>query len=568
MKPGSTDALVSVLEAASAYINHVAAEELPPKRVLRMAHSAALQARVTLDRVGLSPNLSGGGRRDDTDELLGRALGTGLPIDDGPEGVADPTAPLATDETSSELISFADEPPEPMPVEVEYDPDSVGGAIIDDEVTLKSGTGAPTPIESFDLVSEDEPEEDHDDDTGDGPTALEPDFVEEVSSDVDSASYDSPSVSEVIVSKQDAAREVETLRSEASPAFVTIPAAPSVRADHDDEVETEDHGTLDADEENTLATNQRALSEAVTASTEAITASSEADEEPDVELGDTDDSQSPRAQSVPVAGIAMGGREVSGRFSQPTAVPTIRDQSTPKPRAAAIQLGTDEGSPVVLGMEEEDEPIAVGGAEDDDDYDYDPDDYDPDAGFTLEVEEYEEYEYEEEEEPEPEPEPEPVVPDLPQVDIAGSLKQASAAAEEGQLSDAIDLYSDVLDADYDNVQALVGRGRAQLVLGDFARAMSDFTIAHETAPQDPEPLIAIGDLYFERKDYKSAIEHYDAGLQADPSHALGFCRRGISHYSRKDYTAAVDDLNKAKELDPDLANIKTYISMAKKKARR
>ena len=95
--------------------------------------------------------------------------------------------------------------------------------------------------------------------------------------------------------------------------------------------------------------------------------------------------------------------------------------------------------------------------------------------------------------------------------------------------------------------------------------MSDFVIAEELAPDRPEPQIAIGDLYFARKDYRKAIDYFNAALEVDARNAMAFCRRGISHYYRKNYPQAMQDLKQAQSLDPDIPNIGTYISMAKRK---
>jgi tetratricopeptide (TPR) repeat protein len=542
----SIRSLIAVLDAASVYAQNIAARELPPKRALRLARNAQQRASETLEKLGHAPKALPMVSRDDTDELLGRALGTGVPFDEGPEGVANIETPLPTDEISDAASALIEFPPEEyVAVEVEYDPSAINGTIPDEEITIKSAAGpvsSPYGTEgsdSFDLIGEDVADEQ----TEDQATAVEVGPLGAVLAFDDTTYADDPSVAEVIVTKQAAAAEVAALRA-------SLPPGAKVKLDEKDTFDDAVDTKHDEEDDPQFITQEHAAIPSAPVAT--VTA-------------------------VPFAGLAVSGRVTAAAVAVPreteanydnVAVPLIRDQSTPKPRAAAIQLGTDLGHSVVLGTEEEDEPIAVGGAEDDEDYDYDPEDYDPDAGFVLNVAEYEEVDeddYDDDAEPTAEPE---LVPELAQVDIAQSLKKAKQAAEEGDLHDAIDLFSDVLDAEYENVEALVGRGRAQLVLGDFARAMSDFTIAAETAPEDPEPCIAIGDLYFERKDYRSAIEYYDAGLTADPSHAMGFCRRGISHYSRKDYGTAVLDLNKAQQLNPELANIKTYISMAKKKARR
>ena len=93
-------------------------------------------------------------------------------------------------------------------------------------------------------------------------------------------------------------------------------------------------------------------------------------------------------------------------------------------------------------------------------------------------------------------------------------------------------------------------------------------VAEDLDSSSPEPQIAIGDLYFARKDYRKAIEYFDAALEMSPDHAMAYCRRGISHYYRKSYDLALDDLNRAEQLDDDIPNIGTYISMAKKKNKR
>ena len=140
-------------------------------------------------------------------------------------------------------------------------------------------------------------------------------------------------------------------------------------------------------------------------------------------------------------------------------------------------------------------------------------------------------------------------------------------ASTGNLQGAADLFSDVIDADPTRMAAHVARGRLHLDLGDYSRAMSDFTVASEIAAESPEPQVAIGDLYFARKDYRKAIDYFNAALTMEPNHGMAYCRRGISHYYRKNYHDALKDLLRAEEIQPEIPNIMTYISMAKKKAR-
>ncbi|MCB9691786.1 MAG: tetratricopeptide repeat protein [Alphaproteobacteria bacterium] len=285
-----------------------------------------------------------------------------------------------------------------------------------------------------------------------------------------------------------------------------------------------------------------------------------------------------------VAGVAAGpagvragpgGPQVTaGLYGNPS-VPQIRDRNAPKPRAAAIQIDAALEEAAKGGSSgallEEDELLELGSSED-----Y-GEEYDEDAGgggLSLDVQEYEEDLPEEEEEEDDdieleEVEPEPVFDDtVDPGEVKRVTSQAEKAVEDGDMEAAIDLYSDILDLDPENVDAHVRRGRLYLDYGDYSRAMSDFMIADELAPDNPEPQIAVGDLYFARKDYSRAIQCFNDALKMDPNNAMAYCRRGISHYYRKRFTEALADLTQAQKLDDDIPNIRTYIAMAKKKAKK
>ena len=244
-------------------------------------------------------------------------------------------------------------------------------------------------------------------------------------------------------------------------------------------------------------------------------------------------------------------------------VPTIRDSDEPRPRAASIQINPSGIGGRVIGIEEEDEPIEVGEAEGADD---------SSSGFSLQLKQdlqEEDSDIELAEEDLEVIQPNITAPAPPSAEeIAQMIDQAQdAATQGGNLQLSADLYSDVLDADPNNVAIHVARGRVFLDLGDYSRAMSDFMVAEDIAPDDPEPQVAIGDLYFTRKDYRKAIDYFNAALQLDPNHPMAFCRRGMSHYYRKNFKEAVDDLLRAERLDPDIPNIQTYVSMARKKVK-
>jgi len=252
------------------------------------------------------------------------------------------------------------------------------------------------------------------------------------------------------------------------------------------------------------------------------------------------------------------------------ALPTIRDQQpgSSRPSAAAIRIDPSGGGRAVMAPPEE-EALALGGAPDDEDDEVE-DDF-GDGGLSLAVEEYEVVEDEEDEvadllgaKDDATPPPAPM-PTLSADQQTALLRQADAAYDRGELPVAADLYSDLLDFNPDNGRAALGRGRVYLDLGDYARAMSDFTVAEDILADEPDVHAAIGELYYARKDYQRAIDYFDEALKLNDRHAMAWCRRGIAHYYRKDYDQAYQDLVKAQKLDDSIPNIRTYIGMVKKK---
>ena len=240
---------------------------------------------------------------------------------------------------------------------------------------------------------------------------------------------------------------------------------------------------------------------------------------------------------------------------------TERSTQDAKPVPAAIKLDQHRGTSKVLRHEEEMIPIAV---EDADDYEFEDEDGE---GFTLTLQEFEEEDEEDEDSIKEEEDftPEPLA-NLSDEETNELLQQATNAQEAGRMEEATALLSDILDAQPHNHKVYIARGRLHLDLGDYARALSDFTLAEERAPNSPDPQVAIGNLYFARKDYGRAIDFFNAALELEANHGMAYCRRGISHYYRRNYQQSLTDLSRAQQLDPDIPHLNTYISMARKKA--
>lgn len=105
--------------------------------------------------------------------------------------------------------------------------------------------------------------------------------------------------------------------------------------------------------------------------------------------------------------------------------------------------------------------------------------------------------------------------------------------------------------------SLALRGRVYYRLGRFAEAEQDLLVAHaelrETDREDPDVLLMLGIINFDRKDYIGAVEWLDKYTRLIPERALGQRLLGVSlaHGGRLD--RALEILDYSLELDPDSA---------------
>jgi hypothetical protein len=165
--------------------------------------------------------------------------------------------------------------------------------------------------------------------------------------------------------------------------------------------------------------------------------------------------------------------------------------------------------------------------------------------------------------------PTPVTPqEHPEEAIFDALTQAKDSIGRGDLANAHVHLTDVLDWEPAHVEARLARGRCSRDIGDPIAAMSDFEKAIQVAPFSPEAHVEMGDLFFARKDYGRAIQHYTDAIERDPNHPMALVRRGMCHHYRQHPADALDDLRSAQIAAPDMPNIDRYIRMVSTPKRR
>ena len=147
------------------------------------------------------------------------------------------------------------------------------------------------------------------------------------------------------------------------------------------------------------------------------------------------------------------------------------------------------------------------------------------------------------------------------------LQQADEATAQGDFLGARTHLTRVLAA-RPSAAAHLARGRIHLTLGDYDDAMADFMRAEDLEPTNPEPIVAIGDLFYHHKDHARAIYHYTVALDLDPRIATARFHRGLCHFQLHQDEEALRDFRRAQSEDPDLPAVGRYVELAARRAGR
>lgn len=128
--------------------------------------------------------------------------------------------------------------------------------------------------------------------------------------------------------------------------------------------------------------------------------------------------------------------------------------------------------------------------------------------------------------------------------------------EEGNYRAAILAFTEVLTADPQNVDALIGRAQAKIELLRAESALNDAVMAVELAPDNPAAYAARGLALATTGEADSALADFDQAVALDATFAEGYYLRAEVHLALGNIESALDDYNAAVDLNPDEA---TYL---------
>lgn len=118
---------------------------------------------------------------------------------------------------------------------------------------------------------------------------------------------------------------------------------------------------------------------------------------------------------------------------------------------------------------------------------------------------------------------------------------------------ALECFESAVRAARTDPDAHLGRGLARAANGDVSGAQLDFARAAELAPNDAEPLLALGDLLRDTRRYDEAIETYRRAIAREDADAASWLKLGNALALVEDYRGAADAFRQALARAPELA---------------
>ncbi|HEY5751891.1 MAG TPA: tetratricopeptide repeat protein [Chthoniobacterales bacterium] len=160
------------------------------------------------------------------------------------------------------------------------------------------------------------------------------------------------------------------------------------------------------------------------------------------------------------------------------------------------------------------------------------------------------------------PTPTPAISEVPSLEAQAAKKipQAQAAFEAGDLSKAERLYSEVLELQPENLDALSGLGIVFYRQKNYTYAEEVLQKAIAVGPKDYTSRCTLGIVYYHQGKWDAATRILRESLALDPNNPTAYNYLGISASKKGQSEQAVKDLQKAIALNPKYAT--AYFNLA------
>jgi len=149
----------------------------------------------------------------------------------------------------------------------------------------------------------------------------------------------------------------------------------------------------------------------------------------------------------------------------------------------------------------------------------------------------------------------PAAPRTPPPEAVTHYEAGVAALEDWQLEQAIEAFSQAIEAAPSFAEAYCQRGTTHRQLGQLAEAEADLNQAIALAPGLAAAYYERGDLYLDLARGQDALRDLTRAIELQPDHAQAYLRRAQTYawyIDDQDEALVLTDLDRAIELSPDL----------------
>lgn len=135
------------------------------------------------------------------------------------------------------------------------------------------------------------------------------------------------------------------------------------------------------------------------------------------------------------------------------------------------------------------------------------------------------------------------------------MRKANVLFQKGDYTEAIEMYSKVIELDPEDINAHIQRGLALSISKDYDAAINDFNFVIEQKSDLAAVRNSRGSAYMKLKKYDKAVQDYNSVLTTDPKNVEAYNNRGWCKKHQGDADGACADWKKSKKLGSGDAKI-------------
>lgn len=126
---------------------------------------------------------------------------------------------------------------------------------------------------------------------------------------------------------------------------------------------------------------------------------------------------------------------------------------------------------------------------------------------------------------------------------------------ENNYEEALQLYTEVIAIDGENMNAYLRRGFCQSALKNYDNAIEDYTVVITKHPDHPFAYLSRGSAYNKQESWQLALSDFDKVLSLDPKNQEAYNNRGWTKVGLNLYKEACKDWKTSRKLGNEEAKI-------------